>query len=69
MAKVDKLRGRIRYEENFMNEGEYFIFEIKWDSEKEWGLETAYKCVDNKVNWEVIAHFKKWKQLGVIFEL
>ena len=36
--KKEKLEGRVRYEENWRGEGEYFIFEIKWTDEKEWGL-------------------------------
>lgn len=63
--KKAKLEGRVRYEENWRGEGEYFIFEIKWSDEDEWGLETAYHCVDDKVSWTVIAHFRKWQDLGI----
>lgn len=63
--KEPKLEGRVRYEENWRGEGEYFIFEIKWTNENEWGLESAYPCVDDKVHWSVIHHFKKWKHLDI----
>ena len=45
MAKKNKLEGRIRYEENWRDEGEYYIFEIKWSNEGEdaWGLDTAFR--------------------------
>lgn len=65
--KEPKLEGRVRYEENWRGEREYFIFEIKWTNEKEWGLETAYPCVDDKVHWSVIAHFRKWQDLGISY--
>lgn len=67
MAKKEKLQGRIRYEENFMGDGEAFIFEIKWTNEKEWGLETAYRCIDDRISWEALAHVRKWMNLGIEF--
>ena len=63
--KKDRLEGRVRYEENYMGQGEYFIFEIKWTYETSWGMETAYRCENDKVNWQVIAHFRKWQELGI----
>ena len=63
--KKAKLEGRVRYDANYRGEGEYFIFEIKWTDEDEWGLETAYPCREDKIHWSVLAHFRKWKDLGI----
>lgn len=45
MAKR-KLQCRIRYEENWNERGEYFIFENKWTDEDSWGLDSAFPLLD-----------------------
>lgn len=72
MAK-DKLEGRIRYEENWNGLGEYFIFETKWASEKEWGLDTAFKLLDYKgeqgvvMSYRTLTKVREWANLGIDF--
>lgn len=68
-----KLQGRIRYEENWNDWGEHYIFEIKWSDEDEWGLEVAYKLLDYKdhkgavLNYEALTKVREWMRLGVDF--
>lgn len=44
MDKKRKMLGRIRYDENWHNEGEHFVFEWKWSDEPDnaWSLDHAY---------------------------
>ena len=67
MAKKVKLQGRIRYEENFMNNGEYYVFEIKHSDEKEWGLDTAYKLIDDRLSYEALTKIREWQRLDIDF--
>lgn len=73
MAKKHYLEGRIRYEENYENEGEFFVFELKWNDEKNWGLDTAYKLLEdtngecNLLSYEALTKIREWKKLGVDF--
>lgn len=61
------VRGRIRYDENFMNEGEFYVFELANGKEDEWTLETAYKLVEDRVSYEALTHIRNWQNLGIDF--
>ena len=37
---------RIRYDENWCDQGEHFVFEGKWSDEKDWGLDSAFPLFD-----------------------
>lgn len=67
MAKKVKLQGRIRYEENYMNNGEYYVFEIKHSDEKEWELDTAYKLIDDRLSYEALTKIREWQRLDIDF--
>ena len=75
MAKKNKLEGRIRYEENWRDEGEYYIFEIKWSNEGEdaWGLDTAFKLLDYRdepaavISYRALTKIREWQNLGIDF--
>ena len=67
----DKLEGRIRYFKGEFNANEkydeWYIFEIKWRSEDEWGLEVAFPLVDDKLHYTALTQIRKWQQLGIPF--
>lgn len=63
----ERLQGRIRYVENFMDEGEFYVFEIKWTNEDSWGMETAYRLIDDRLSYEALTHIRKWQDLGIEF--
>lgn len=60
------MNGRIRYEENFMNDGEYFIFEILSDGE--WSVDSAFKLVDDRLSYTALTKIREWQNLGVDFK-
>ena len=73
--KETYLEGRIRYEENYNGQGEYFIYELKWSDEDEWGLDIAFKLRDTEVDgvvykgelvhYQAITKIREWKRCGV----
>lgn len=65
--KKAKLVGRIRYEENWNGQGEYFIFENKWTDEEDWGLEMAVPCVDDRIHYTALTKIREWQNLGIEF--
>ena len=77
MAKKQYLEGRIRYEENYRNEGEYFLFETKWSDEEEWGLDTAFKLWPddvyggkgefNMLHYTALTKIREWQKLNIKF--
>lgn len=81
MAKKDKLVGRIRYEKRepdkrHFNASEWFVFEVKWESEDEWRYECGFPIIkvtlgddiqDEMVHWSVFDQIKKWQTLGIPF--
>jgi len=72
MAK-DKLQCRIRYEEDWNGQGEYFIFENKWTNEDHWGLDTAFKLRDSETEKGALIHYtaltkiRELQALGIEF--
>lgn len=74
MAKAkDKLVGRIHYDEDWHGMGEHFVFETKWKSEDEWGLDTAFKLLDYNgekgavISYTAITKIREWTRLGIVF--
>ena len=65
--KKPKLLGRIRYVEDWMDRGEYFVFETRWEDEEDWGLDTAYPLKDDKLSWRALYKACEWKELGIDF--
>lgn len=65
MAKI-KMAGRIRYVEDYMGYGEYFLFELK-NGNDDWRLETAYHLVNDMIPYEALSHICKWQTLGITF--
>jgi hypothetical protein len=59
------MQGRIRYDENFMGQGEYYVFEIFSDGE--WSVDTAFKVENDKVSWTALMKISHWQNLGVEF--
>lgn len=72
MAK-NKLQCRIRYEEDWNGQGEYFIFENKWTNEDHWGLDTAFKLRDSETEKGALIHYtaltkiRELQNLGIEF--
>ena len=78
MAKERKQIGRIRYVENWHDEGEHFVFEWKWDNEPEteWSLESAFPLVDVRdgeyvygegdlIHYTALTKIRDWKKQGI----
>ena len=65
--KAPKLECRIRYEENWRGEGEYFIFECKFADEDEWGLDTAFKCEDDRISYQALTKIRELMKMGIRF--
>ena len=67
--KKPKLVCRIRYEENWNGRGEHFIFENKWTNEgdDEWGLDTAYKLIDDRISYQALTKIRQLIDLGIEF--
>mgnify|MGYP007022111350 CR=1 FL=1 len=59
----NKLEARIRYVENWHNEGEHYLFETRFPNE-EWGLDKAFKLFDYE--WENSGTGKKQVEKGVL---
>ena len=67
--KKRKIYGRIRYEEDFMNRGEHYVFEIKSNHpDSEWGLETAYPLIDDRISYQALTHIREWIGRGIEFQ-
>ena len=73
-----RLECRIRYDKNFGGEGEYFVFEIKWTNEDEWGLDTAFPLVTiedgevirgegDLIHYTALTKIRELMKLGVHF--
>lgn len=63
MAKA-KLQCRIRYEDKG-DKGEWFIFENKWTTEDEWGLDIAFKCEDDKISYQALTKVRELLRQGI----
>lgn len=69
------LEGRIRYDANYKDKGEYFVFELKWSNESEWGLEKAFPLVKkdedddeyNFIHFTALTAIRQWQNLGIKF--
>ena len=62
-----KLECRIRYEEDWNGNGEYYIFENKWTNEEEWGLDTAFCLIDNRLNYEALTKIRELMRMDIHF--
>lgn len=65
--KKAKYEVRIRYDEDWKGEGEYFVFEGKWTNEQEWGLDTAFKLIDDRISYQALTKIRELKRLGIDF--
>ncbi|MBQ6483078.1 MAG: hypothetical protein IJI45_18385 [Anaerolineaceae bacterium] len=65
--KKNALIGRIRYVENWHGEGEHYVFELKWENEDEWGLDTAFTLVDDRISYHALTKIREWIKCGVDF--
>jgi hypothetical protein len=61
------LEARIRYDENYMNDGEHYVFENRWSDEEEWGMEMAFKLIDDRLSYQALTKIREWKRLGIPF--
>lgn len=68
MAKP-KLVYRIRYDENWDGNGEYVVFESRRANKcgDEWGLDTAYKVIDDRISHEALLKVRQLIDLGIKF--
>ena len=68
---------RIRYFENWNNEGEHFVFEGKWSNEDEWGLDTAFQLFDydkdgvhetgSLISYRALTKIRELMKMGISF--
>lgn len=59
------MQARIRYDANWHNEGEHYVFEIKWSNEEEWGLEAAYPLINDCIRYTALTRIREWMKLGI----
>ena len=83
MAKKEReIIGRIRYDENWHGEGEYYVFEWKYEDEDEnqWSMESAFPLVsyeDGKIvcgkgdliHYTALTKVREWQKQGIIKRL
>jgi len=62
-----RLECRIRYEEDWKGQGEYYIFENKWTNEEEWGLDTAFALKDDRISYEALTKVRELMKMGIHF--
>ena len=62
-----KLEVRIRYEEDWKGIGEHFIYETKWSDENEWGLDTAFKLVDDMISYQALTKIREMMRNNIDF--
>jgi len=73
-----RLECRIRYDENWCDRGEYYVFENKWTDEEGWGIDSAFplcsyddgKLVVGKgdlVNYQALTKVRELLKLGIRF--
>lgn len=58
---------RIRYDENFRDDGEHFVFEGKWSDESEWGLDQAFKLVNDRLSYQALTKIRELQRLDIPF--
>lgn len=83
MAKKERrMIGRIRYDENWMNEGEHYVFEFKFEDEDDnsWSMESAFPLVSFKdgemicgsgdfIHYTALTKVREWMKQGIIKEI
>lgn len=83
MAKKERrMIGRIRYDENWMNEGEHYVFEFRWEDEGEndWSMECAFPLLSYKdgelvcgkgdlIHYTALTKVREWMKQGIIKEI
>ena len=73
MAKARVFQARMRYDENWHGQGEHYVFENKWSDEDEWGLDTAFPLVDDRIHYTALTKIRDLPKLaaaaGVKYEL
>ena len=72
-----RFQERIRYDENWNDEGEHFVFEGKWTDEDEWSLDSAFKLFDYKngdyfekgslINYQALTKIRELMKCGTEF--
>lgn len=72
MAKQKKIIGRIRYEKNWNNDGEYYVFEWKYEDEDEnqWTTERAAKLYNfgeykDMIHYTALTQIREWNKIGI----
>ena len=65
--KNEKLEARIRYEEDWNGMGEHFVYELKRADEDEWGLDSAFKLIDDRLSYQALTKIREYMRLGIDF--
>lgn len=76
MAKEKKMIGRISYVENWNNQGEYYVFEWKFENEDSWSFECAaplcelkdgeLKCGSGEmIHYTALTKIREWMKIGI----
>lgn len=68
---------RIRYDENWCDQGEHFVFEGKWSDEKDWGLDSAFPLFDydkdgyhetgSLISYRALTKIRELMKMGIDF--
>ena len=70
MAKNKKMVGRIRYDENWHDEGEHYVFEWRFEDEDSWRFECAAKLYNfgeykDMLHYTALTKIREWNKLGI----
>lgn len=76
MSKEKKMIGRISYVENWNNQGEYYVFEWKFEDEENWSFESAFPLCEwkdgktvlgsgNMIHYTALTKIREWMKLGI----
>ena len=70
MAKERKMVGRIRYCENWHDEGEHYVFEWRFDDEDAWCFECAAKLYSfgefkDMIHYTALTKIREWNKIGI----
>ena len=64
---IPRFECRIRYEENWHDKGEHFVFENRWTDEDVWGLDTAFKLTDDRISYQALTKIRELMKNGIHF--
>lgn len=63
--KNRRMLGRIRYDEDWRDLGEHYVFEYKFEDEDDWSFECAAPIVNDMVHYTALTKIREWGKIGI----